>query len=601
MGQIIDIIQNVFNNGEISEISAGRFDVQKYPNSVGTLENFLNKQLGGVIYRPGTIYAGVTKTSSLRSRLLKFFYSTEQNYAIEAGDEYFRFWTKPSGGSFGQLTSGGNPVELVTVFEIENINTINYSQNADTMYIATGVYPVQKLTRTSATTFTITEVLFKRGPFLDSNITTTTIDPSADTGAGITLTASSAIFLAGHVGSLWRIKDGVVKITAFGSTTSVTATVQDEPEGAVGNLGTGGTPQTDWAEGAFSAVRGYPSKVCFHDGRLWFAKTTYQVGGLWGSVLFQYENHDEGEGDDDDAIRREMAAGGSGVADIRWLSSSPKSLQAGTSAGPFTIDSGDRGIAITPQNVTAKLDTDFGSADIQAKRMFNYVYYVQNSLNRVLESGYFFDVDQNDVRDTMILADHILDVVLDDSRILFPGDNEDNGAYDMDTQQSPNNRLWVVRKDGQISILTRNPREEVNGWCRFRLGKTISCDGRSGHGLAESIVIMPQEGENDLEVIQANRVLDGVETRTIEYFDKEDFKNDFDPIRLDCSLTYNNPITITDITDSIPHVVTAASHGFSTGNQVRLDNIVGKHQLNGTKWIITVLTTDTFELTTEVV
>lgn len=601
MGMLTDYIQNNFSNGELAPGAEGRSDINKYPNSVKFLENWLIKQLGGVVFRPGTGFLAETKTSSNRARLLKFIYSTTQSYAIEAGDLYFRFFLK-SNGVVGQLTSGGSPVELVTPFAIENVSRIKYTQNADTMFIFTGVYPVYKLTRTSATTFTITQHDFKRGPFLAENITSTTITPSAATGA-TTLTASSGIFQAGHVGSYWRIRvgsgDGVVKITSFTSATQVSGTVQAEPDGVAGNLG-GTSATTFWSEGAFSEVRGYPSSGVFHEGRLWVGKTSHMVGGFWATVPFEYDNMDDGEGDDDDAIWEELAAGGNGVPDIRWMSSGPKNLQFGTSAGPFTISSGSTGVGITPQNVTQNQDNEFGSADIQGKRMFNRVYYAQNNLRRLLESGYFYDVDQNDVDDATLLADHILDSVLDDSRIFYRGDDQDAGAYDMDTQQSPNNRLWVVRNDGQISVLIRNPRQEINGWSRIRLGKTISCDGRSGHGLAESIVVLPQDGDHDVIFVIANRVINGVEKRFVEYFTKEDFKYPWEPVRLDSSLTLDEPIEITDIDvgdgETDPVVITAPGHGLTDGMQIRLDNIVGSHQLNEGVYLAAQTTVDTLQL-----
>lgn len=590
MGLPSDTVQNNFTNGEISPGAEGRFDISKYANSVKTLENWLLKQLGGAIYRPGTRYIAQTKTQTERSRLLKFLYSTEQNYVIEAGDEYFRYYTDG-----GRLESGGNPVELTTPFEIENIRKIRYTQNADTQYITTGVYEVQKHTRTSATSFSITAASFKRGPFLDTNITSTTITPSSATGS-TTLTASSAIFQSDHVGSLWRVNEGVVLITSFISTTEVDGTVQEEPDGTAGNLG--GTSATDdWAEGAWSAVRGYPKHCVFHGGRLWFANTDYQVGGLWGSVPFEYENFNVGEGDDDDAITRELAAGGSGVPDIRWLSSGPKNLQVGTSAGPFTISSGSTGVAITPQNVTSNQDNEFGSADIQAKRMFNFVYYPQNNLKRMLESGYFFDVDQNDAVDATLLADHILEPVFDGTKIYLRGDYSAGGVYDMDSQQSPNNRLWVIRDDGQIAVLTRNPRQEINGWSRILAGKTVSCDGKSGTGQFESIAILPKEGSPDVQYVIVNRLINGEFKRFVEFFTEEDFKYDWDAIRLDSSLTYDSPIDIEDIVYLDNNIlIFATSHGLSNGDQVKFDNIVGAHQLNGNEYLVKEATTNTFKI-----
>jgi hypothetical protein len=591
MGQPTDYVQNNMTAGELSPLAEGRWDINKYVNSVKTMENWLIKQLGGAVYSPGTRFVAETKVQADRARLLKFLYSTEQNYAVEAGDEYFRYYANG-----GQLVDGSNdPVETVTPFEISNIRKIKYTQSADTQYITTGVYPVQKHTRTSAISFSMTEVLFKRGPFLDTNISAITITPSSATGSTI-LTASSAIFLAGHVGSLWRVGSAVVKITIFTDTTHVTGTVQAEPDGAAGNIGST-SATSDWAEGAWSAVRGYPKACVFHDGRLWLANTDHQVGGLWGSVPFEYENFDSGDGDDGDAIKRELSAGGSGVPDIRWLSSGPKNLQAGTSAGPFTISSGNQGIAITPSNVTASQDNEFGTADIQARRMFNYGYYAQNNLKRIIESGYFFDVDQNDVQDATLLADHILEPMPDDTNIFLRGDDSTGGVFDMDTQQSPNNRLWVIRDDGQIAVLTRNPRQEINGWARRTAGKTISCDGKSGTGQFESIVILPQEGAPDVIWVIVNRLISGEEKRFVEYFTDEDFKYDWDAVRLDCSLTLNDPINIEEIIfldDDI--AIKATAHGLGAGDQIRIDNIVGTNQLNGKEFIVNQSFTDYFTL-----
>jgi len=591
MGTKPTTTQNTFNNGEISPRALGRFDLSKYVNSVKTLENWLIKQLGGVIFRPGRRYVADTKSDAVRSRLLEFNYSTTQNYIIEAGNLYFRFYTED-----GQLQSGGSPVELVTIFATADLTKIRYTQNADTMYLFTGSNPVQKLTRTSATTFTISQVDFVRGPFLDANVTSTTITPSADTGTGITLTISTDTFESSHVGSFWRIKDGVVKITAVASGTSATADVQAEPDGTAGNLNTSASAVTDWAEGAFSAKRGYPKTGVFHDGRLWVANTDHQVGGIWASQTFSYENMDVGTALDNEAIVRELD--GDTVMAIRWLSSGPKNLQAGTTGGPFTISSGAQGIAITPANITANHDSRFGCADIHSKRMFNFVYYAQNNKKRILESGYFFDVDQNDSVDTMLLADHILEPDIKDQKLFLRGDESTAGVFDMDTQQSPNNRLWVIRDDGQIAILTRNPRQEVNGWSRITAGKTVSCDGASGTGQFESIAVLQREGKPDQIWVIVNRIINGTNKRFVEYFTDEDFKYEWDAIRLDSSLTLDSPITITAITLSNPIVITAPSHGLSAGDIVRLDNIVGTHQLNGNEYEIRNVTANTFEIGT---
>lgn len=586
MGQKPDTIINNFTNGEISPRGLGRFDIAKYNNSAETLENFIIYQLGGILFRPGTRYVAGAKSDSLRSRLLKFQYSTEQSYVIEAGNLYFRFYTDS-----GRLENpAGTAVELVTPFATAYLNSIKYTQNADTMYLTTGQYTVRKMQRTSAVAFSMSEVTFKGGPFLDDNITSTTITPSSATGA-TTLTASSAIFQSGHVGSIWKVNTGIVRITGFTSTTVVTGTVDTNADGTAGNLG-GTTAFTAWAEGAWSAVRGYPKVCTFHEGRLYFANTTYQPGGVWGSVPFAYELFTEGA-DDDDAIDIELNA--DTVVSIRWMSSSPKGLQLGTTGGVFVLGSGNQGLPVTPDNVNAPRETFVGTADIVAKRMLNYTYYVKNDLQRFLESGYQFDVDSVDAVDTTLLADHILNAPIP-TTTPNRGSHELGGAYDLDSQQSPNDRIWIVRDDGQIAVLTRNVRQEVNGWFRITAGKTITCDGESGTGSFESIAIIQQEGAADQIWVIVNRRINGTTKRFVEFFTEENFKYEWDPVRLDCSLTLDEPVDITGISLANPIVITAAAHGFVNGDRVKIDTVVGTHQLNGNEYLVGDATTNTFSL-----
>lgn len=797
MGQKPDTIQNNFTGGEISPRALGRFDLAKYVNSAETIENFIIYQLGGVLFRPGTRWTAATKDHTQRSRLLKFQYSTEQSYVIEAGNQYFRFFanggqlTGPStvnllelhmngtngatvfpdtsvsahgngtasgnvvidtaqskfGGASAKFdgtgdyisypdsadwdlgtsnftihawvrlnnTTGNNmicgrvdgdylyfgfegtslrfrdyqggnivdiartvsistntwyhvaicrdgnnfrmfldgvqqgatvvsaatitnrtapldigamvangayvmngwidefiwtktslytanftpptgeavgtvPIELATPFVTVDLRKIKYTQNADTMYITTGVYFPRKLQRTTTTSFTLSEVDFKRGPFLDPNITATTITPSSATGA-TTLTASAALFNSGHIGSLWRVKDGVVKISGYTSSTVVTGSVQAEVDGVAGNLGTT-SAETDWAEGAWSTYRGYPQVVMFHEGRLYYAATTYQPGGVWASVPFAYDNFTEGA-NDDDAINIELNA--DTVVSIRWMSSSPKGLQLGTTGGVFVLGSGNQGLPITPDNVNAPRETFVGTADIPAKRMLNYTYYVKNDLQRFLESGYQFDVDSVDAIDTTLLADHILNAPVPTNKPRR-GENELGGAYEFDSQQSPNDRIWLVRDDGQIAVLTRNVRQEVNGWFRILAGSTVSCDGASGTGSFESIAIIQQEGAGDQIWVIVNRRIGSTTKRYVEYFTEENFKYEWDPVRLDCSLTLDNPITITNISLTNPVVVTAPAHGLSNGDEVRIDSVVGTYQVNGKRFRVSNVSTNTFEI-----
>lgn len=81
-----------FNAGEVSPSVYGRIDLEKYPNAVKTMTNFLPTPQGGAVRRPGFRYIASTKTASREARLVPFTFSTTQAYIIELGHQYARFY-----------------------------------------------------------------------------------------------------------------------------------------------------------------------------------------------------------------------------------------------------------------------------------------------------------------------------------------------------------------------------------------------------------------------------------------------------------------------------------------------------------------------------
>lgn len=216
---------NNFTAGELSPRLEGRTDVNKYFNGCKKLQNFLIHPHGGASRRPGTKYVNTVKTSANFTRLIPFEFNVEQAYILEFGENYFRI--HKDGGT---VVSGGNPVEVATVYTSAQVSEIKFTQSADVMYLVHPSHPVQKITRTSHTSWTITEVNFLRGPMQDPNTTTTTLTANGRTGS-VTVTASASTFVSTDVGRLIKLHDGFAKITNFSSATSVTATVQENAEG----------------------------------------------------------------------------------------------------------------------------------------------------------------------------------------------------------------------------------------------------------------------------------------------------------------------------------------------------------------------------------
>ena len=197
---MINTLISSFNSGELSPKLWNRVDLDKYGSGCRTLENFITMPYGGINRRPGTQFISEVKDSTKKARLIGFNFSVTTNFVLEFGNQYIRFYSNGA-----QILSGGNPYEISSPYLEADLFELQYCQINDVMYIAHANYPVYKLSRLADDNWTLAAVEWDYPPFRDENITATTITPSATTGNGITLTASSSIFTADNVGGYYRI------------------------------------------------------------------------------------------------------------------------------------------------------------------------------------------------------------------------------------------------------------------------------------------------------------------------------------------------------------------------------------------------------------
>ncbi len=184
--------------------------------------------------RSGSIFLGFSaRTEALPgSRLMAFQFSTDVGYILEFNDRLIRFWT--SDGTYLSGSDVTSPYNMNAVFPdvAPNLWEIQGKQINDILYLVHPLYPVQKLTRLTSTTFALAEVAWKYPAFLDENTNgTTTLALGALTGT-TTLTANVAnTFNANHVGSYWEIRHlrnaSSTQIDISGSAGTVTGTAVD--------------------------------------------------------------------------------------------------------------------------------------------------------------------------------------------------------------------------------------------------------------------------------------------------------------------------------------------------------------------------------------
>lgn len=152
----VKVIQNSFSGGELSPAMFGRIDDSKYAFGLATCRNLICRAQGPAENRSGFAFVRAAKYADRTCRLIPFTFSSDQTMVLELGDKYVRFHTQ------GQtlLDEDGDPYEIETPYEADDLDEINYSQSADIVTLVHPRYAPRELRRYGATDWRLVEVDF---------------------------------------------------------------------------------------------------------------------------------------------------------------------------------------------------------------------------------------------------------------------------------------------------------------------------------------------------------------------------------------------------------------------------------------------------------
>lgn len=155
------LLQPAFTGGEISAEVANRVDLDKYQLAVLQAYNCLIKPHGPIYRRPGMKYMARTKYSDKACILVPFNGADSTDYLLELGEKYIRVHKN------GLYIN----IEVMTPYTADMLQDLRFVQSADTMFIASGKYPVKQLARYSDTDwrfadFEITDMYSTNQPHL---------------------------------------------------------------------------------------------------------------------------------------------------------------------------------------------------------------------------------------------------------------------------------------------------------------------------------------------------------------------------------------------------------------------------------------------------
>lgn len=542
-------IQLSFNSGELSQYMDGRIDNGKYASGCSIMENFLPIPAGPATRRPGSRYIGALKGIA---RAIPFTFSIDQNYVLEFGHLYIRFWRNRA-----QLLSAGIPYEIASPFTGADVFNLRFVQSADVMYIASGRLPVQKLTRVGDTNWTIGEVDFQLGPLGNQNTTQTQqmyytdlgVDPGA-VGNTVTLTSTFAFFTAAMIGQFlelewqtrpdlptWQVdnsyNDGdlvyyqgnVYRNIGGVGTTGTTPPTHTEGEAQDGGGGvwlylhsgyglvtiTGVTNATTatatvvtrlpvdiigaplatyrWTRAAYGEDLGWPVAVTFFRERLVLAGERR----IDMSVVSDFETFNRriaGQFEDDLAIAVQIASGR--VDGIEWLAADTSGLVIGTRGQEFLIDEAATNAPFGASNFRIRPQSQYGSqTNAEVCQVGDTLVYVNRTGTQILAAQYDIGASRLVSQDISIYSQHIAAV----------------GINDIAFQQQPYNIVWA-----------RTTGNDLVAWSYDRVNGIIA-----GHrhpmvnGDVESVCVIPSPaGDKDDVWLFVARNIDNVVVRYAE-------------------------------------------------------------------------------------
>jgi hypothetical protein len=245
-----------FQYGEISPSLVSRTDSAIYNSSAQSVKNFFIRTEGGVAKRGGFQalhdFTGVTENTAIRQqvRLIPFIFSDDEQYVIAFSHQKCEiFFINPTTGALSLATTLTQDINSAALqWDQEYLHEMTYAQGGDVLFVCHNTFMCQQIVRTGLNSFQVEQFTFQLQagdaktyqPYYPFHATGVTLDPSATTGTGITITASAAYFDttgsqsggnyadSKHVGLTLLYHDAEILITSVQSATQATGNVVDE-------------------------------------------------------------------------------------------------------------------------------------------------------------------------------------------------------------------------------------------------------------------------------------------------------------------------------------------------------------------------------------
>jgi hypothetical protein len=471
-----------FTAGEITPLLSSRVDSNAYKNGVKSLKNFRILSQGGIRRRGGLRY--LQELSDIPYQAESYVYDEDEAYILLFSNTRL---------DVVDVSDPTNIADTITScpWTTSEIGDLRVAQSGDTMIIVHPDMLMQKLTRTSASSFTLSAYAFDTGndfihqpyyKFVDPAVTLT---PQSASAGSQNITASTSIFSSSWVGETIEFTDSNdvvhhIEITAYTSGTVVVGNFDTAPHNT--------NSRDTWKEQVFSTRHGYARSVMFHDQRLIFGGSRDLPNHLFMSKTGEYFNFDVGTGLDNESIQIQIAE--NQVSEIKSLSSF-RHLAIFTSEQELYVPTTENK-PLTPTTIAVKKQTSYGSGEVVPVEFDGAVVFLTKSKGAVREFV-FSDISQAYNADALtLLSPHLIGVPTEMVAQREAGDQVE--AY-----------LYLINEDGKMPVFMSIRKEQLQGWAEW-----------STQGSFKNSVVV-----NRVVYVICERQIDGNTFTSLEVLDNE--------------------------------------------------------------------------------
>ena len=479
-------ISNTFNRGELDPTLFARDDLDIYDKGARKLRNMIALWTGAATIAPGSKYIDVVVDRENGNAPITdylFIKGFDFTYDADAEITYTILIRKSNSNvAFDIYYNDTLQATVTTSFYLATIiQSIHFAASHDRVLILEEDRQIAQLKRGSShASWTLTLFNPRVYPTYDfsviseaTNYQTFTFTLGATSGS-TSLTSSSAVFTANHVGGLFRSLGGTARITAVASTTSATVLVLDPftATSCAGNLSSLSEKlwNSDVTTLPVSANRGWPARGVFYLNRLVLGRTLAVKNLCNLSTAGVYDNFDDS--DLDGTVAFSVTFNGKGEQSIQSIIADDSILF--TTANKLFAQSPLVESPLTINNVYFAPQSQSPSSSIDAVSIDNQTLFVSSNRTKVMQAMYSTGDGKYLSFPATMLSNNLVDYI------------NSNGTWE---PAGISSRLYLATQDnGSMLLYSTLQSQNVSAWSlRTTTGKfrQVIGEGRQSHVLVE--------------------------------------------------------------------------------------------------------------------